>query len=123
MPRGMVGRKPKPKCRTRRTETGYKAGELWVNVQWNVTPDSYPEESQVNPARPDRKYDVLPWEISRSATARVATFVATRGDGIGEVSRGRSIRFFSEKGRIFYRKEQTGRLDGLGVTDNAGISA
>lgn len=123
MSRGMVGRKPEPKCRTRRTETGYQAGELWVSVLWNATPDNYPEEAQVNPARPDRQYGVLPWEISWSATAMAATLMATCGDGPGEVSRGHSTHLLLVgKGRIFYCKEQTGTLDESGVAANRRVS-
>ena len=81
MSRGMVERKPEPKCRTRRTGIGYQAGDLWVSVQWNATPDNYPEEAQVDLARPDRQYAALPWEVSRSAAATVATFMATWRDG------------------------------------------
>jgi len=81
MSRDIVGRKPEPKRWTRRTETGYQAGALWVSVQWNATPDNYPEETQVNPARPDRQYGVLRWEISWPATATLATFMAIWGDG------------------------------------------
>ena len=67
--------------RTRRTETGYQAGDLWVSVPWNARPDNYPEEAQVNLARADRQYGVLPWEISLSATTMVSTFMATWRDG------------------------------------------
>ena len=98
MSRDIVGRKPEPKRWTRRTETGYQAGALWVSVQWNATPDNYPEEAQVNPARPARQYDALPWEIFRSATAMAATSMATYWDGPGEVSRGHSTRLFGGEG-------------------------
>ncbi|MBC8391760.1 MAG: hypothetical protein H8E17_04225 [Deltaproteobacteria bacterium] len=54
------------KTRTRRTETGYKAGACGAIWQWTETPNNHSDTTQVNPAGAGGKSHVLPWEISGS---------------------------------------------------------
>ena len=70
----------------------------------------------VNPAGTEGKRHDLPWEISASVWTNQTTATATAQEGYREVSRGHSSPRERTKGRIFYGKEQTERLDGCGAT-------
>jgi hypothetical protein len=70
----------------------------------------------VNPAGAEGERHDLPWEISESVWTSQTTATATKWEGRREVSRGHSSQRELAKGRIFYGKEQTERLDGCGAT-------
>jgi hypothetical protein len=70
----------------------------------------------VNLAGTEGKGHDLPWEVSASVWRSQTTATVTAREGCREVSRGHSSQRELTKGRIFYGKEQTGRLDGCGAT-------
>jgi len=89
------------KTRTRRTETGYKAGAVGQSGNGRRSPITIRTRALVNPARAGGKSHVLPWEISLPVVAKTTTAAATLREGRGEVSRGHSRHLDSmPKGRI-----------------------
>jgi len=98
--------------RTRRTETGYKAGQRRVSRQWTAMPDNRSGCCLVNSAWPVRRTCVLPREISTVAGAESANHAATHGEGGGEVSRSHSSPFLDEGLKLC--------LQGAGTTSRSG---